>query len=194
MPLSVFKALKASCLATMAFSKCSFHHQVSRHQWLGWVVRYTSSVVLSSPALMLFQIFSVAASAAPADMLTCKLKNSWKWLLVWGYLSFQTLRWGVNFHLDFGDTSILMLHTRNWCCRATSLPGITYICDKFAHGPTAKDEVSYRKGWSLCGYVSWLVLDKMAVTFLETCSQEAGQMLGQLFTPGFSHPQQQVKC
>ena len=46
-----------------------------------------------------------------------------------------------------------------------------YICDKFAHGPTEKDEVY------LCGYVSQLVCDEMAVTFLETCSQEAGQML-----------------
>ena len=43
-----------------------------------------------------------------------------------------------------------------------------YICDKFAHGPTKKDEVY------LCGYVSQLVCDEMAVTFLETCSQEAG--------------------
>ena len=38
-----------------------------------------------------------------------------------------------------------------------------YICDKFAHGPTEKDEVY------LCGYVSRLVCDEMAVTFLETC-------------------------
>ena len=46
-----------------------------------------------------------------------------------------------------------------------------YICDKFAHGPTEKDEVY------LCGYVSRLVCDEMAVMFLETCSQEAGQLL-----------------
>ena len=46
-----------------------------------------------------------------------------------------------------------------------------YICDKFAHGPTEKDEVY------LCGYVSRLVRDEMAVMFLQTCSQEAGQML-----------------
>ena len=38
-----------------------------------------------------------------------------------------------------------------------------YICDKFAHGPTEKDEVYLR------GYVSRLVCDEMAVTFLETC-------------------------
>ena len=59
-----------------------------------------------------------------------------------------------------------------------------YICDKFAHGPTEKDEVY------LHGYVSQLVCDEMAVTFLETCSQEAGQMLGP--TLGFSHPQHLV--
>ena len=38
-----------------------------------------------------------------------------------------------------------------------------YICDKFVHGPTEKDEVC------LCGYVYRLVRDEMAVTFLETC-------------------------
>ena len=32
----------------------------------------------------------------------------------------------VNLRLDFGGTSILMLHTRSWCCRATSSPGITF--------------------------------------------------------------------
>ena len=38
-----------------------------------------------------------------------------------------------------------------------------YICDKSAHGPTEKDEVYLR------GYVSRLVRNEMAVTFLETC-------------------------
>ena len=58
--------------------------------------------------------------------------------------------------------------------------GHFYICDKFVHGPTEKDEVCLR------GYVSRLVCDEMAVTVLEACSQEAGQMLGR--TLGFSHP------
>ena len=106
----------------MVFSTCSFHHQVSRCRRCGRVVPHTSSVVLSSPVLMLFQISSVT----PADVLTCKLKTSRKWLLVWGSLSFQTLRWGVNLRLDFGGTSILMSHTRSWCCRATSSTGITF--------------------------------------------------------------------
>ena len=49
-----------------------------------------------------------------------------------------------------------------------------YICDKFAHGPTEKDEVY------LSGYVSRLVRDDMAVTFLQTCvpKKQVGQMLG----------------
>ena len=132
-PLPVFQALKAFHLAAVAFSTCSFHHQVSQHQWLGWVVPHNSSDVLSSPVLMLFQISSVAASVTPADMLTCKLKTSWKWLLVWGSLSFQTLRRGVNLRLDFGGTSILMSHTRSWCCRASSLPGITFTSVKSLH-------------------------------------------------------------
>ena len=34
---------------------------------------------------------------------------------------------------------------------------------QFTHGPTEKDEVY------LCGYVSRLVRDEMAVKFLETC-------------------------
>ena len=45
-----------------------------------------------------------------------------------------------------------------------------YICDMFAHGPAEKDEY-------LSGYVSRLVCDEMAVTFLETCV-----------------PKKQVKC
>ena len=102
-PSPVFQALKAFHLAAMAFSTCSFHHQVSRGQRWGRIVPHTSSVILSRPVLMLFQLSSVAASATPA--LTCKLKTSWKWLLVWGSLTFQTLRWGVNLRLDFGGTS-----------------------------------------------------------------------------------------
>ena len=100
-----------------------------------------------------------------------QVEDLWKSLLVWGSLSFQTLRWWVNLHLDFGGTSILMLHIRSWCCRATSSPGITFT--SVTSVSTEKDEVY------LCGHVSQLVRDEMAVTYLETCcSQEAGQMLG----------------
>ena len=56
-----------------------------------------------------------------------------------------------------------------------------YICDKFAHSPTEKDEVYLR------GYVSRLVCDEMSWNM---CSQEAGRMLGR--TLGFSHPQHLV--
>ena len=38
-----------------------------------------------------------------------------------------------------------------------------YICDKFAHGPVEKDEVCP------CGYLSRLVRNEIAVTFLEPC-------------------------
>ena len=38
-----------------------------------------------------------------------------------------------------------------------------YICDKFAHGPVEKDEVY------VCGYLSRLVRNEMAVTFLGPC-------------------------
>ena len=120
----------------MAFSTCSFHHQVSRCQRCGRVVPHTSSVVLSSPVLMLFQISSVAPSATPADVLTCKLKTTWKWLLVWGSLSFQTLRRGVNLRLDFGGTYKKLMLQSYFLTRDHF-----YICDKFAHGPTEKDEV-----------------------------------------------------
>ena len=41
--------------------------------------------------------------------------------------SFQTLRRRVNLRLDFGGTSIFISHTRTWCCRASSSPGITFI-------------------------------------------------------------------
>ena len=68
----------------MAFSTCSFHHQVSRPQRCGRVVPHTSSVVLSSPFLMLFQISSVVPSA------TVYLSVSWS-LSVW--LCFQTCMW-----------------------------------------------------------------------------------------------------
>ena len=71
--------------------------------------------------------------------------------------------WHINPHVAYKE---LMLHSY-FLARDHF-----YICDKFAHGPTEKDEVY------LHGYVSRLVCDEMAVTFLETCSQEAGQMLG----------------
>ena len=56
----------------------------------------------------------------------CRLKTSWKWLLVWESLTFKILRRGMNCRLDFGDTSIFISHTRSWCCRAPSSPGITF--------------------------------------------------------------------
>ena len=59
-----------------------------------------------------------------------------------------------------------------------------YICDKFAHSPTEKDEVYLR------GYVSrFMWWDGCHVSW-NMCSQEAGRMLGR--TLRFSHPQHLV--
>ena len=91
-------------------------------------------------------------------MLTCKLKTSWKWLLVWGSLSFQTLRRGMNLHLDFGGTSILMSRTRSWCCRASwgtskgSFLHLWHVC-----------AWSYGKGWSPS---AWLCLQTYVMRWL----------------------------
>ena len=130
---------------------------------VGRDVPHTSSVVLSNPVLMLFQRSSVAPSATFADVLTCK---TWKWLLIWGSLNFQILRWGVNLRLDFGGTSILMSHTRSWCCRATSSPGITFTS-------VTSLSMVLQKRMNVCGYVSWLVHDEIAVTFLEQVFQRS---------------------
>ena len=143
----------------MAFSTCSFHHQVSWHQRWGRVVPHSSSVVLSRPVLMFFQISSVAASATLADALTCKLKSSWKWLLVWESLNFQTKTrhelalgfwWHINPHVAYKK-----LVLQGYFLARDHF----HICDKFAHDPMEKDY--------LCGCVSRLVWDGMAVTFLE---------------------------
>ena len=60
-----------------------------------------------------------------------------QWFLLRGSVSNQTFGPGVNLLLGFGGTSNLMSHTRSWCCRATSLPGLNFtsvtslrICDK----------------------------------------------------------------
>ena len=73
----------------------------------------------------------------------------------------------MNLHLDFGGTSILILHTRSRWCKATSWPGITFTSvtvsfRKWMHGPMEKDEVY------LHGYLSRLVFDEMDVMFLGT--------------------------
>ena len=125
-PLPVFHALKACRLAVMTSPTCSVHLQVSWRQQWNFAVPHTSSVVLRRPVLRLFHISSVAASGPPADALTCNLKTSWKWFLLWGSISFQTFRRGLNLPLGFGATSNLMTHTRSWCRKATSSPGITF--------------------------------------------------------------------
>ena len=103
----------------------------------------------------------------------------------WGPLSFQTLRQGVNLHLDFGGTSILISHTRSRCCRATSSPGITFTSvtvslHMFAHGPREIDGWSYGKGWRLSARLPF-----PTCMWWDGChfswnmrSQEAGWLLG----------------
>ena len=128
-PLPVFQALKAFPLAAMAFSTCSFHHQVSRRQWLDAVVPYTSLVL--TPHLC-WAGQSLCYSWYPQWQHQLQLQThlhvSWRPVnnYSWWSLSFQTLRWGMNLCLYFGRTSILISLTRSWCCRVSSLPGITF--------------------------------------------------------------------
>ena len=124
--LPAFHALKAWHLAVMASSTSLFHHQVSRCHQLGFVVPHTSSVVFSKPVMSFAQISSVVVAASVSTAGTCALKTSWNRLNVWGSLSFHTFGRGVNLCLIWGGISIIMSHTRSWCCRATSSPGITF--------------------------------------------------------------------
>ena len=134
---------------------------------------------------MLFQISSVAPSATLADVLTCKFEDLLEMitcLRVFKLPNFEArgklaLRfwWYINPHV--ADKKLML---QSYFLARDHF----YICDKFAHGPTQKDEVYLRD------YVSRLVRDEMSVMFLETYSPEAGQMLGR--TLGFSHPQHLV--
>ena len=167
----------------MAFSTCSFHHQVSRRQWLGRVVPHIS-VVLSRPVLMLFQISSVAASATPAHAHTCGLKTSWKKLLMMVF-KLPTLRWGMSLSLIFGGTSILIPDTRSYVAgllpRQGSLLHLWQVC-----------AWSVGKRWSLSAWLpfwTWTWWDGCHVSW-NMCSLEAGWMLGH--TLGFYHPQHVV--
>ena len=70
------------------------------------------------------QISSVVVATSVSTSGTCALKNSWNQLHVCHCLSISEL-W-VNLHLIWGDISIIMSHTRSWCCRALFSPGITF--------------------------------------------------------------------
>ena len=89
-----------------------------------------------------------------------------------------------NLHLDFGGTSILMLHTRSRCCRATLSPGITFT------SVTSLRMVLQKRMKSICvAMFPSLYVMRWLSLFLKW-SQEASRMLGQ--TLGFSHPQHLV--
>ena len=77
----------------------------------------------------------------------------------------------MNLHMDFGGINPHVAYKKLMLQSYFLARDHFYIGDKFAHGPTEKDEVY------LCGYVSRLVHDEMAVTFLQTCV-----------------PKKQVKC
>ena len=69
----------------------------------------------------------------------------------------------MNLRMDFGGTSILISYKKLMLQGYFLTRDHFYICDKFVHGPMEKNEVY------LHGYLSRLVHDEMAVTFLETC-------------------------
>ena len=149
----------------MAFFMCSFHHQDSRHQQWGRVLPQISLLVLSRPVLMLFQISSVAASATPADSLTCenfKARDEHALEFCWHINPFVAYK--------------KMMLQGYFLVRDQF-----YTCDKLAHGPTEKNEkngkrkvqgVPQSQTAALPRSLSaWLHLrDEMVVTFLKTCN------------------------
>ena len=158
-PSPVFHALKAFCKVAVAFSTCSFHQVSQCHRW-GRVMPHTSTVVLSRPVLMLFQISSVVVSAT----LKCKLRTSWKWLLIWGSLIFQTWRRGVKLRLD------LVAHQSSCAYKKLILQGYFltrdhfHVCDRFAHGLRKRSPSVWLRfltcmWWDGC-HVSWNVFPR----------------------------------
>ena len=112
---------------------------------------------------MMFQISSVAPSATPADVLTCveDLLEMIARLRVFKLPNFEArgeLAVGFWWHISPHVAYKKLLLQGYFLARDHF-----YICDKFAHGPTEKDEVS------LHGYVSQFVCNEVVVTFLETC-------------------------
>ena len=92
-------------------------------------VPHTSSVVLSSPVFdVVPDILSgpISYTCRCAHMQVEDLLEMTACLRDFKLPNFEAGGGGVNLHLDFGGTSILMSHTRSCCCRATSSPGITF--------------------------------------------------------------------
>ena len=80
---------------------------------------------------------------------------------------------GLALRLDFVGMLILMSHTRSWCCRATSLPGITFT------SVTSLCMVLQKRIKSICmaDFPTCMWWDGCHISW-NMCSQEAGQMLG----------------
>ena len=123
-PLPVFQALKAFSLAAMAFSAYSFHHQVSRLR------------VRPSCAIHLLSCLELASLDVVPDILNGSISYSCRctdlsvedlleMIACLRIVKLPNLRRGMNLRLDCGGRSVLMSHSRSWCCRAASLPGIT---------------------------------------------------------------------
>ena len=109
-------------------------------QWWSRVVPHTSSVVLSRPVLLLFQISSVAASATPADALMCKLKTSWKWFKLPNFKARSELALGFWWHIS-PHVTYKKLMLQGYFLTKDHF----HICDVCAW--------SYGKGWSLSAWL-----------------------------------------
>ena len=157
-PLPVFQALKAFCLAAMAFSTCSFHHQV--HD--------------ANSGAQLYHTPPQLSWASSLDVVPDILSGSISYTCRCTHMGFENLEmiahrrvfklpnfkgrdelalgfwWHINPHVAYKK---LML--QGYFLARDHF----YICDKFAHGPMEKDEV-YLHGyfpnlwWDGC-HVSW---------------------------------------
>ena len=95
---------------------------------------------LEQARLDVVQISSVAASATPADTLTCNLKTSWKRLFVFKLPKLKTrgelaigFWWQINPHVAYKK-----LILQGYFLARDHF----HICDKVAQGPAEKDGLS----------------------------------------------------
>ena len=109
-----------------------------------------------------------------------RVEDLWKWLLIWGSLSFQTLKWGVYFLSDFSGTSIHI------CIQEADIAGLLHHHGSLLH----LWQVCVRKTMKSICLATFPDLYNSCHISWNMCSQEAGWMLGH--TLGFSHPQHLV--
>ena len=74
---------------------------------------------------------------------------------LWGSLSFQILRHGVNLRLDFGGTSVLISHARSRCYRTTSSLRITFT-SMTSLRMVLRKRIKW-KGWSLSAWLPFQI-------------------------------------